>query len=582
MGPTPTPSSGPRPSSGTGAGDASPHGAPAGRSREALLVAALVLVALALRLPTLGDQSLWLDEVYTGRIVDGSLGHVWSTIQRTENTPPLFYLLDWLWSRAFGTGDAALRGLSAVAGALAVLPVIRLLRTVGEDASREVREDGSGSGTRALADGTDAAADAARRRPATVGTSPSAGRAGRLGAGLVGALGRPAGGVGPGVPFLVVLGAGGLIAVNPLAHWFSQEARSYALFVLVSAVAWAALLRAAGRPTTQSLWIWAVAAVAAAWTHYFGVVLLLVGWTAIAVVLDAGAAGRRRTALRPMVPPAVASAVGVAALAPIAINQQSTGMYEAISAVKGLPARIVETPKQFAVGYNAPAEVLVGALVVLVLVVLVAAGAWPRGGRATRGTVLLGLTGAVWVLPMVPLVGGFDVVLTRNYVLLMPPLIVLAALGAWRIGRRGAVAVGAVALVQLVILVLVAVTPTYQREDWRGLMRAAEAGQPGPELLLIGAYQKPAATYYSPMLVAPDLAQPVAVRSVAVVDRLADGEALEPVDPPPPPAGFTLARTEQRDQWRVFVWTAPVPTVIAPGFADALAPTSPRTPVLRP
>ena len=552
------------------------------RAREALLVAGLVVLALALRLPTVGEQSLWLDEVYTGRIVDGSLGHAWSTIQRTENTPPLFYLLDWLWSRAFGTGDAALRGLSALAGSLAVLPVVRLLRTVGEDVSRDVREDGRDSDNRAYAQAAAVGAGAGRRPPVTVGSSSPADWAGRFAAGLVGALGRPAVGAGFRLPLLFVLVAGGLVAVNPLAHWFSQEARSYALFVLVSAIAWVALLRAAGRPTTRSLWLWGVAAVAAAWTHYFGVVLLLVGWAAVAVVLGAGAAGRRRAALRPMVPPAVVSAVGVAILAPIAVNQRSTGMYEAISAVKGLPARIVETPKQFAVGYNAPAEVLVGAIVVLVLVVLVAAGAWPRCGRATRGTVLLGLTGTVWVLPMVPLVVGFDVVLTRNFVLLIPPLIVLAALGAWRIGRRGVVAAGAVALVQFAIIVLVAVTPTYQREDWRGLMRAAEAGQPGPELLLIGAYQEPAATYYSPTLVAPDLAQPLAVRSVAVVDRLADGKPLKPVDPPPPPAGFTLARMKQRDQWRVFVWTAPIPTVIAPGFADALAPTSPRTPVLRP
>ncbi|MEV4423290.1 hypothetical protein AB0L40_25435, partial [Patulibacter sp. NPDC049589] len=96
-----------------------------------LLVGGLVLIALAIRLPTAGEQSFWLDEVYTGRIVDGSLGHAWSTIQRTENTPPLFYLLDWLWGRAFGTGEFALRSLSALAGALAIVPVVALGRRVG-------------------------------------------------------------------------------------------------------------------------------------------------------------------------------------------------------------------------------------------------------------------------------------------------------------------------------------------------------------------------------------------------------------------------------------------------------------------
>lgn len=545
------------------------------RAREALLVAGLVVLALALRLPTVGEQSLWLDEVYTGRIVDGSLGHAWSTVQRTENTPPLFYLLDWAWTRLFGTGDAALRSFSAVAGALAVLPAVRLLRAVGDGT-----DDAPVGGTVAVAG--DGSADGGPAPSPPAGARPVAGRAGRFAAELAAALGRGTGGPGRTVPLAALLGAGALIAVNPLAHWFSQEARAYALFVLLSGVAWVALLSAARRPTPRALWLWALAAVAASWTHYFGGLLFLVGWATIAVVVAAGARGRLVAALRPLALPAVASAVGVAALLPIALNQQSTGMYEAISKVKGLPARIVETPKQFAIGYNAPAEVLVGGLLGVVLVVLVVAGAWPRGGRATRGTVLLGLVAVVWVLPLVALVGGFDVVLTRNFVLLIPPLVVLAVLGAWRLGRRGAAALAAVAVVQLASLAIVAATPVYQREDWRGLIAAAQDGQPGPELLFIGAYQLPAATYYSPTLVAPDLAQPLAVRSVAIVDRLADGEALDPVDPPPPPPGFTLVRDVQRDQWRAFVWSAPVPTVVSPAFADALAGTAPRTPVLRP
>jgi hypothetical protein len=307
-----------------------------------------------------------------------------------------------------------------------------------------------------------------------------------------------------------------------------------------------------------------------------------VGWGAIAGVLATGAAGRRRVALRPLALPLAASALALAALVPVAVHQQSTGMYEAISAVKGLPARIVETPKQFAVGYNAPAEVVLGAVTIVLLGALVLAGAWPRGGRATRGTVLLGLVAAVWVLPLIALVGGFDVVLTRNYVLLLPPLAVLAALGAWRLGRRGVAVLGVVGVVQLATIVAVAATPAYQREDWRGLVAAAEDGVRGPELLFVGGYQAPAATYYSPTLRTVDLAQPRAVRSVAVVDRLRDGEALPDVTPPPPPPGFTLARAEQNAQWHVFVWTAPVPTAVPAGFGTVAPPAPSRTPVLRP
>ncbi|MEV4421273.1 hypothetical protein AB0L40_15005, partial [Patulibacter sp. NPDC049589] len=382
-------------------------------------------------------------------------------------------------------------------------------------------------------------------------------------------------------PLAVALAAGALLAVNPLAHWFSQEARSYALFILLSATAWVVLLSAAERATPRRLWVWGLVAAAAAWTHYFGGLLFVVGWATLALVAVAGARGGRLRALRPLALPAVVSGVAVAALAPIARNQQSTDMYQAISQVKGLPARIVELPKQFAVGYNAPAEYVVGAVLMVVLVVLVLAAAWPRDGRPTRATALLGLVAVVWVLPLLALAGGFDVVLTRNFVLLVPPLTVLAALGAWRLGRRAWIALGAVAVVQVATIVIVALTPVYQREDWRGLIRAATDGIARPEAVFIGAYQEPAATYYAPTL-RPLPATPLVVRSVALVDRLDPGKAMTRIPVPPPPPGFTLAHAEQRDQWHVFVWTAPVPTAVDPALVAAWQTTPPRTSLLRP
>src|SRR4051794_41772454 len=46
-----------------------------------------------------------------------------STIPRTESTPPLYYLLAWVWAKLFGTGEAGLRSLSAVIGT-ATVPVV--------------------------------------------------------------------------------------------------------------------------------------------------------------------------------------------------------------------------------------------------------------------------------------------------------------------------------------------------------------------------------------------------------------------------------------------------------------------------
>jgi mannosyltransferase len=84
-------------------------------------LAAIVLLAAALRFATLDLQSFWYDEAFTPvHVLHASLGATLRAVSRTENTPPLWYLLIWGWSRVFGTGAVALRSLSAFAGVLTV------------------------------------------------------------------------------------------------------------------------------------------------------------------------------------------------------------------------------------------------------------------------------------------------------------------------------------------------------------------------------------------------------------------------------------------------------------------------------
>ena len=45
------------------------------------------------------------------------LGPMLRTIPRTESTPPLYYVLAWVWTHVFGSGEFGLRSLSALAGA---------------------------------------------------------------------------------------------------------------------------------------------------------------------------------------------------------------------------------------------------------------------------------------------------------------------------------------------------------------------------------------------------------------------------------------------------------------------------------
>jgi len=108
----------------------SPPPAPAEDAQNAsgrrLVWAALALatlVAAALRLPFLDHQSLWLDEVFTSRIVrEGSLSALWRHVEATESTPPLYYLLAWL-LRA--RSAAAMRAIPALA-LVAAVPVTYL------------------------------------------------------------------------------------------------------------------------------------------------------------------------------------------------------------------------------------------------------------------------------------------------------------------------------------------------------------------------------------------------------------------------------------------------------------------------
>lgn len=86
-------------------------------------LAALVALAAALRLGTLGAQSLWYDEAFTPlHVLHPSLWDTLRSVSRTENSPPLWYAIEWLDYRLLGTSEYALRLPSALAG-IALVPV---------------------------------------------------------------------------------------------------------------------------------------------------------------------------------------------------------------------------------------------------------------------------------------------------------------------------------------------------------------------------------------------------------------------------------------------------------------------------
>ncbi|HTZ86742.1 MAG TPA: glycosyltransferase family 39 protein [Solirubrobacteraceae bacterium] len=87
-------------------------------------LAALTLLAAALRLSTLTEQSFWYDEAFTPvHVLHSGLGATLHAVVHHENTPPLWYLLAWVDARVFGDGALALRLPSALAG-IATVPIV--------------------------------------------------------------------------------------------------------------------------------------------------------------------------------------------------------------------------------------------------------------------------------------------------------------------------------------------------------------------------------------------------------------------------------------------------------------------------
>jgi 4-amino-4-deoxy-L-arabinose transferase-like glycosyltransferase len=93
-------------------------------SPHLVALAGLTLLGAVLRFATIDLQSYRYDEAVTVvRIIHPSLFSTMAAVPRSESTPPFYYLLAWLWSRLFGTGEVGLRSLSALAGT-ASIPII--------------------------------------------------------------------------------------------------------------------------------------------------------------------------------------------------------------------------------------------------------------------------------------------------------------------------------------------------------------------------------------------------------------------------------------------------------------------------
>ncbi len=91
------------------------------RSGALWMLAGITALGIVARFASLGLQSYHHDEVITAaRVIPGSFTDMLHSVKGSESNPPLYYVLAWAWSKAFGTTEVGLRSLSALFGAATV------------------------------------------------------------------------------------------------------------------------------------------------------------------------------------------------------------------------------------------------------------------------------------------------------------------------------------------------------------------------------------------------------------------------------------------------------------------------------
>ena len=280
-----------------------------------------------------------------------------------------------------------------------------------------------------------------------------------------------------------------LAACSPLLVWYSQEARSYALLALLSALSVLTFEHARRRPMPQALTSWATVACLALATHYFAV--FLIGAEALWLLL---AYPRRLKVWIAVAAPAVAGA----ALTPLALHQENSGQTWWIAA-RPLGGRIRETLTQFVTGAYTPSHHL-GAALSLIAIAIVAGGLiWLVEGNERLGAAIVLVLGGIAVLaPLVLSPTRFDKFFYRNLIGGWPLLVIglAAVLASRRAGRFGPLAFVAACTVELGSLALVVHRPALQRDDWRSATSAVGAREGPVAIITNPSYERVAIELY--------------------------------------------------------------------------------------
>jgi hypothetical protein len=361
-----------------------------------------------------------------------------------------------------------------------------------------------------------------------------------------------------------------LAAVNPLLVWYSQEARAYALLVLLCALSILFFLDMRAQPSGRRLAAWAAVSGLALATHYFAGFLVVTE----AVWLLAALGGRYRLQAA-----AASAALVVVALAllPIALDQQSHGGADWIGET-ALGTRTAQVSKQFLVGYDAPFEAPLTALAAALVLAAVAAVAVLGSARERAGALVAGILAATTLgLPLLLALAGADYLISRNLIAAVVPGLALVGIGfaVARAGRWGLAGGAALAAVFAVTVVAVNLEERYQRDDWRSAAEEVRA-LPGRQAVIgPGSGQLPLSVYLPAARPLPEAGAPVReIDVIGVAIRRPGDEPSPPVppaEPAPPAPGFVLAGVRRGETFTLLRFRAATPQLVQPSQLAAVS-----------
>jgi mannosyltransferase len=357
----------------------------------------------------------------------------------------------------------------------------------------------------------------------------------------------------------VAMIAAAIVATSPYLVFYSQEARAYSLFALLSTLGLLFCVRAIQTPTNTAFALWAAVSLAAIATHYFAFFPFA---GQIAAFLLFRTPARRVAAWGGLV------VIAAIPLLLLAHHQSRQGHVDWIGAAS-LTQRVRVTIETFALGATFKGSLshrllllfLIAALTIGFGILVAVVWLLRRANAAERRSAeLVAVSAGVAIaIPFVAALGPTDYFIHKNLIPVLPEVALLIALGLGcaRAGRLGFVAATCIVLSGLGLTVMSFAAPSLRRPDVRQVSDKLGAPTLDRVIVLVPRWQTILEQYQ------PNLqALPPSGREVSEIDVFTTSPDLPPGTVPP---GFRLAASSHGRTFNLYRFKSAGPSIARPG-----------------